>query len=310
MHTMAGKGGDLRTSQPEIGRGVRQAGSRPDVSADPDVTALGRWIWAIVLSGLAAAGGCWQEVPYDPAARPPRQASTEVGNGDVQRVPAESGSSDANEIFGGDDPSETMPVEAAPVESVAPVERVAPPSEAAPPRPAVTAAQRQAAWTLATDWSIAAARAGRGQPPAEYATDLQRAGQAAQELGLVLPELPAPPDATRLAADMATALRGGSGAALTDAIGQRLDAAAAGAAELAITAHVLLLVYTPLEADAPAIARELREAGAASQLPSELWQPLVDLVTRRSEYVPVRDAVILLRKNVAQHYATAAAHGP
>jgi hypothetical protein len=267
------------------------------------------WPCTLALAALAPAGGCWQEVPYDPATRPPRQSSTVLENDDLNAVPGDSGESEAGDIFGGDDPSNATPVDPPPVESAAPVESVVPPNGAATPRPTVTVAQRQAVWTLATDWSIAAALSGRGQPPMEYAEYLQRAGQAAQELGIVLPELPTPPDAKRIAADMAGALRGGSGAALADAIGQRLDAAAAGAARLAITAHVLLLVYTPLEADAPAIARELREAGAASQLPPELWRPLVDLVSRRSEYEPVKAAVFALRQKVADHYAAISTNG-
>jgi hypothetical protein len=266
-------------------------------------------VWTIVVAAVATAGGCWQEVSYDPATRPPRQSSIAAGEDDVPMVPGESSDPLENDIFGGDDPLETTPVNAAPVESGPPVAPAVRPRDGAIDRPPVTAAERQVAWTLANNWSVAAAMSGAGLSPDQYAEPLAKAGQAAQELGLVLPELPTPPDADRLAADVAAALRGGAGAELATAIGNRLDAAAAAATRLAVTGRVLLLIYKPLEADAPTLARELREAGVASQLPDKLWQPLADLVSRRSEYEPVQQAVISLRQNVEKHFAAAAAKG-
>jgi hypothetical protein len=286
---------------------------RPDVSADPsaasgqalDVTGFGRWTWILAFACVVTSAGCWQEVPYDPATRPPRQSSN--------AHPAETQAAPADDIFGGNEsetpPSDSTAVDAGPAAPIEPAGSAAPPTSEAPPKPAVTDAERLAAWNLASHWALAAAYAGRGRPAAEYATHLNQASAAAQELGIVLPTLPAPPDSGKLAADMATALRASAGAELANAIGNRLDAAAAGAARLAITSHVLLLVYTPLEPDAPALAREIREAGIASKLPPELWQPLVDLVTRRSEYEAVKTAVLALPKTVGKHYSDAAAGG-
>jgi hypothetical protein len=282
---------------------------RPDVSVDLEVTGVSRWAWGLVLMAVATASGCWKEVDYNPATRPPRQSSADADAGDLGQGDSEIGEPKATDIFGGDDGEGSTNATAV---DTAPIEPAIPPvssSNDPPTKTPVTGAERLAAWNLANNWALSAAMAGRGLPAERYAKFLQQASAAAQELGLVLPELPAPPDAEQLAADMATALRAGTGAALAEAVGDRLDAAAAGAARLAITAHVLLLVYTPLEADAPTLARELREAGVASRLPPELWQPLVDLVSRRSLYEPVKTAVLALPKNVAKHYADAAAGG-
>jgi hypothetical protein len=270
------------------------------------------WAWALVLGAIATSGGCWQEVTYDPATRPPRQSSSDASEDGSRGDPVGTGETVATDIFGGDvsggEPVDAGPIDAAPT---APAEAAVPPGSTggAMPAPSVTATQRETAWSLASNWAFAAAYAGRGRPTAEYAALLDQASAAAQELGIVLPELPAPPDPKRLAADMATALRGRAGEELASAVGHRLDAAAAGATRLAITAHVLLLVYTPLEADAPTLARELREAGVASQLPPELWQPLVELVSRRSEYETVKSAVRALPQKIRKHYADAAAGG-
>ena len=265
--------------------------------------------WAVALAVLTAATGCWKEVAYDPSTRPPRKSTTAAGVDETPAVPPDSGESATSDIFGGEDSSGMAPVDASPANPAVPVAPVVPPSDVAEPRPPVAMAERQTAWTLASEWSIAAAMSGRGLPPAQYAEQLAKAGQAAQELGIVMPAMPKPPG-KQLATDVAAALRSSAGGELATEIGSRLDAQAAAATRLAVTARRMLLIYTPLEADAPALARELREAGAASQLPAELWQPLVDLVSRRSEYELVKQAVFALRKSVAAHYAGTAPTTP
>jgi hypothetical protein len=100
---------------------------------------------------------------------------------------------------------------------------------------------------------------------------------------------------------VAIALRQGVGAELATAIGERLDPQAKAAARLAVTAYAALLAYDPLDGELARTAAAVRDAGEASQLPAESWEPVVDQLSRRPEFGPVKDAVFEMRRNVAKH---------
>jgi hypothetical protein len=109
---------------------------------------------------------------------------------------------------------------------------------------------------------------------------------------------------------VATALREGVGVEFAATIAERLDDEAGAATRVAMLTHALLLSYSPrtvTEADAAALGRELAEAGAASQLPAELWQPVVDLLNRQADFDAVKAAAFALRQHVAEQLAKRAA---
>jgi hypothetical protein len=173
---------------------------------------------------------------------------------------------------------------------------------------APTPAERRDAWIAVSDWCLAAAIRGKGYAAEHYGSYLEDARQAAAALEIALPELPPAGDAPHVeftpAAGLAVeTLRQGSGSELSASVEARLDAAAGAAARLAVDSHALLLWYTPTNDDVAAVAAALRAAGEASQLPAELWEPLVELLDERADFRTVRAAIFALRQKVAEHLA-------
>jgi hypothetical protein len=179
---------------------------------------------------------------------------------------------------------------------VAPVE--------APSIGGVTAAQRLDAWAVASAWSLAAGISALGLEADKYEPYVAEALHAAEALGVELPPLPTIDDPDERVAETIAALRNGSGADLVDALSRRLDPAAGKAARLAIDSHVLLLWYTPSRsADVISAWVSIQAAGEASNLPPALWQPLVELLKARAEFLDVRSAVFELHGAVAEHFS-------
>ncbi|HEX6961935.1 MAG TPA: hypothetical protein VF175_08725, partial [Lacipirellula sp.] len=173
---------------------------------------------------------------------------------------------------------------------------------AEPPTPA----EQQRAWEAVSKWSLAAAIHAKGLPNAPQAPILAEAAKAATGLGITLPELPTASRDDNLEAAVIEGLRGELAVAVRNAFANRFGEAQAAAADLALRSHLLLLTYSPRNADAALEAEALRRAGEASGLPAELWTPLVELVAERAPFLEVRQAVFDLHRRVDAHLSEAA----
>lgn len=279
------------------------------------------WSWRLLGAAvLTACLGCWQEVPYTPA---PRTASSSPGSSqqdtptasDVSPPPATSGADpSAGELFSSDPvlppvsppiettPIETAPIESTPIEATPPVVATTDPVPAAT-APAVTPAMRRDAWTAASDWSLAAAMYAKGMGADLYQQYLDSAASAAAAVGVELPALPIAEEGGNIQSTVAAALVGDLGTKFAASIGKHVDDAAGAAAELAIQAHVILLTYSPLGGDVRNAATAIRTAGVRSRLPKNIWQPALDVISRRPEWAEVRKAVFTMRDAIAAHLA-------
>jgi hypothetical protein len=287
---------------------------------------------ALVAAGICA--GCWEEVKHQSqppgavASRDEPDAERSPGATDVgQPGPAEDDPGEtitASELFG-DEPAPPPPIEAVVVDPPPSIDQpvvddggddaiVVEPDETltgetpvvpveAPTIGAITAAERLDAWVVASEWSLAAAIAAKGFEADKYEPNLTKAQRAAAALGVELPPLPAIDDPEQRVAETINALRNDSAADLADALARRIDPAAGKAARLAINTNLLLLWYTQSGADAISASVSIQAAGEASDLPPELWQPLVDLLNERAEYIDVRNAVFELHMAVAEHFS-------
>jgi hypothetical protein len=250
--------------------------------------------WRVLSLGLAAVCvGCWEEIHYSPSATP---ASADVDSSrETDETPTAAADADA---------VPTAVIESIPFE---PTTSAAPPADSsASVEPAATPHQRLLAWRAASKWSLAAAVYAKRLEPARYEPLQQEAAAAASELDLELPALPTTEDETEREAAVIEGLRTGVGIQLADAVEERFGAQAGAAARLAVSSHLLLLVYSPQEPDAVSHASALREAAEAAELPADLWQPLIALLESQAEYLPVRGAVFELHRQVEEHLGQAA----
>jgi hypothetical protein len=282
----------------------------------------------LVAAGVCA--GCWEEVPHQsqpPGAvtsgeEPDAEQSTDAPDVEPPAPAADDPAAalTASELFG-DEPA-PPPLEAAVVDPPTSIDDpvvddggdeaivVEPAEELAGETPAaevetsgIAAVDRFNAWSVASAWSLAAGVAAKGLDADKYEPFLAEARRAAEALGVELPPLPTIDDPNERVAETITELRNESGAKLVAALSRRVDPAAGKAARLAIDSHLLLLWYTQSGADAISASVAIQAAGEASDLPPELWQPLVDLLNERANYLEVRAAVFELHGAVAEHFS-------
>jgi hypothetical protein len=240
----------------------------------------------LIVAALASAG-CWEEIHYAPA----------VNGNSSDGVAAE-----APEPTSKDDLATPLDADRADAPSGTLVETPeAPPID--PPAEIKTATPRERllAWRAASKWSLAAAAYAKGLDASRYEPLQQEAVEAASELGLELPELPKTDDESRRETTVIASLRTGSGAQLTDAVEERFGAQTGAAARLAVSTHLLLLVYSPQDGNAGSYAKALREAAEAADLPADLWRPLAELLESQAEFFAVRGAVFEFHRQVEEH---------
>jgi hypothetical protein len=276
---------------------------------------LHRWILLTAASAaLVCCFGCWEQVDSElppQIAERPEQPPIKTVRRDSKAAPNKSGRAEpteptAEELFGEGAIGRDLVI-VQPSIGVDPYAAAVEPSdssfdEALSPS-SVTPQLRLDAWRIASAWSLAAAAASKGVEAERYASYLAEADRSATALGIQLPPLPASEPSDDLQAATVRALRTGVGADLVARIADRTDAAGGAAAQLAIDAHLLLLTYSPLDFDGKAAASAMRSTGQRAQLPTEIWQPLADLLDRGADFVSVRSAVFDLHKSVAEHLA-------
>jgi hypothetical protein len=235
--------------------------------------------------------------PESESAAPPRASELQPPAASPEPFPAESSpSTDPFETEAFETPPAAPPSPVIPAVSTTPIDL---PADAASVRTA-TPHELLLVWRVANKWSLAAAAYAKGLELSRYEPMQKEAAAAAAELGVELPALPTAEDG-KLDVVVIESLRSGAGAHLATTVLERFGSQAGAEARLAIASHVLLLVYTPHDSAAASHAAPLRAAGEGSGLPAELWQPLVELVEKRAEFVPVRSAVFELDRRVEEH---------
>lgn len=273
-----------------------------------------RWRELAALAAIGACAGCWEEIHYVPA---PEATVIDAEPVDDDQPPAVAPMNEPAArptltepppIVESPPPEVTLPPpapDAAPAVAVeTPAPEPAPPAESAPP--AATSAERRLAWTAASTWSLGAAMAAKGLEPARYEPVLEEASDAAAAIGVELPPLPAADRAAELEAAVVRSLTDDAGPALASLLGERFGPPEQAAAELAIRSHGWLLSYSPRLAEGAAQAAAVRQLGAASGLPAELWEPLAALLAEQAEFVPVRQAIFDMHRGVDGHLREAA----
>lgn len=263
---------------------------------------------ALALS-LPLSIGCWEEIRYEPKPAAvqsppaeqdvPPQETTENSGAEVVAGSAEPptpGPAPAAEPATGSVAEPTTPALDSPPLKLSPAPS---PEEVAPAdAPAATPAQRRLIWQAAGKWSLAAAMFAK-QLPAERLEPMQKeANDAAAELGVALPPLPTPSGAETPEQAVVATLSGEPAANLIAATAERFGKEAGALADLAIRTNLLLLTYSPRRDDVAAEANQLRSAAEGSDLPSDAWTPLAELLQEGAEYVAVRSAIFDLHRRV------------
>lgn len=241
--------------------------------------------------------GCWEEIHYTPAAAP---TASEAPGSSPESDESPAATADADSASTAAPTAE--PTTPAPPLAEAPASIDPPVSEPPPEVKTATPRERLLAWRAASKWSLAAAAYAKGLEASRYETLQREANEAASELGVELPELPTTDEEIEREAAIIDSLRTGAGAQLADAVEERFGSQAGAAARLAVSSHLLLLIYSPQDPNATAHAVALREVAEAADLPADLWQPLAELIESQAEFLDVRGAVFKLHQQVEEHF--------
>jgi hypothetical protein len=276
-----------------------------------------------------ASAGCWEEIHYTPtseqsraadappaepkrAAAPATSDATEVASprpesqpvSDPEPAAGVSGTAIDEEAPAGDEPPPPDAPAEVPAAGSLPAEvpetSVAEEPSESPGGEAPSLAERRQIWQAVSQWSLAAAIYAKGLSASRYEPIVADADAAARQVGVGLPPLPTVSDKAHREATVIEALRGELAATLVGRFTARFTPAEGGIAELAIRSRLLLLTYSPRGADDAHSTVSLRQAAEASELPAEVWTPLVELVENRAPYTEVRTAVFELDGRVAK----------
>lgn len=271
---------------------------------------------------LAASSGCWQEVRFDPSTEGPGQTpAVFVSSSESASEPSDFQDSDTETQLASDPPAGNTAAPAAqpdqptaelpepvwnePTSEQQPMvsTKPAPPAKldwledeptATPP-----AVPRSAAWQLGSKWSLAIGIYGKGYGADRYGTVVDKAGQAADALNVSLPAIP-----TNSGSPLSTAiefLRETEGPRLVESIGRSHSPQHEALCQLAIVSHALLLDYSAENASLSRTVIEIKELAQRAELPERLWQPVIDALQRRAEFQDVKQAVLKLHRETAQH---------
>ncbi len=269
---------------------------------------------------LLTSVGCWEEIRYDPAnpstVDVPANLSVQSTHVDEDSAPPVVGEprDDQSEQAPGEPVVEEQPrwqeLDSSEPEPV--VQKPAPPASLdwlGLEEPETTREESRhalAAWKLGSKWSLAVAIFGKGLGEDRYGDPWHQANYAARLLELELPALPEGVSQKKLRSTALEILTQTAGPELAEQVGHRYSPRLQALCELAIHSHALLLNYSPGLADLDAAATMIRQAGEKSQLPRDLWSPLVELLTERAEFPDVKQAVFTLHTQALALLGTAA----
>jgi hypothetical protein len=232
-------------------------------------------------------------VPETSSESPIADTSTDAGVPETATPSVAPDSTDTTEAVADNSTTETQ----APGETTA--------SDAAAPQEAIVNNPRLNAWRLGSKLSLAAMANDRGLAAESVPRWMEYCKALASALQTTVADLPA----RGLAADRPASrqllnylvIQQGQqvGRDLTDRYGP--DAAAL--FEVAVKSNLLLVLYSPGSSSTNAIAAAISGAAPRAQLPANLWQPLVNMVTAQADADEVRKAVKSFHAEVERHLA-------
>jgi hypothetical protein len=76
--------------------------------------------------------------------------------------------------------------------------------------------------------------------------------------------------------------------------------------EIALKSNILILLYSPTNTSASAVASAIKQAAPQAKLPAQFWQPLVEILGKQSPVDDVRAAVRKMHKDVDEYLANSA----
>ena len=265
--------------------------------------------WVVV---LLAAVGCWQEIRYEPKSEPAGAPDSEVAQAD-ELGETEDGIVSQEPDIAMVETQSTEPTTLESREEIATkldaVTKESPTDddlswlESTPePTPDVPLAS---AWKLGSKWSLAVCIVGSGYGEDKYASDLELASAAADELQVTLPkELGEKAGALSRKEKTAWAIDNllkDAGPALAKSMGEKHSPRHRALLELAVGTHALLLQYRPNREGMEPTAATIRELADEAQLPEQLWLPVVAALDGQVEFKAFRSAVFNLHRQAASH---------
>jgi hypothetical protein len=167
---------------------------------------------------------------------------------------------------------------------------------------------RRAAWRLGSRLSQAALANDRGMSSESVTKWFDEARSAARLLGTSIPDLP----------ESTAAIDSGQvSQRVLDYLGIQYDRIArdltknnqpesAALFEIALKSNILILLYSPTNTSAAAVASAVKQAASLAKLPDKLWQPLVVLLNEKAPVDDVRAAVRKMHKDVDEFLANSA----
>jgi hypothetical protein len=163
-------------------------------------------------------------------------------------------------------------------------------------------ATRLAAWQLGSKLTLAALAHDRGLVPKDVAEWFEQARAAAEKLGATVAELPKPATTPGDAGSREVHnYLFQQGQRIWRELTDRHGADHASLFEAAVKSNVLLVLYQPGSSAIEPLTSSIREAVPKAELPSELFQPLLDTLARQPPAAEVRLAVRKLHTDVEQY---------
>lgn len=283
---------------------------------------------------ICLLSGCWEEIEYrgsDSAtesqraitvatANQPEEASTVVASELPPGIPIEESPQQVQEENAAETALYAGDVEQAPVDDLSQV--VKPPAETtvtsveqpalAPVTNSVDPASfqipggaRRAAWQLGSKLTLAALANDRGIARDEVPKWFAEAQTMGAELNIEIAPLPARPSAPEEEAasrDVLSYILGQEKAIGTEILNEYGPADAA-LFQLATRTNLLLVLNEPGTKAVQTIIKSIEALGPRTDLPNDLWQPLVGLLKRGENPADVRAAVRQMHDDVSRHLA-------
>ena len=183
------------------------------------------------------------------------------------------------------------------------------PPAAAPPAKSIDT--RQAAWLLGSQLSLAALAHDRGAATDKVPIWYANARAAAKLLGVSVGDLPEPAPAgdKSVASEKLVAYLINSYKTIGPQLLKQHGTEEIALFDVALQSNMLLLLYTPDGTEAKAIATPMAQTAPHMKVPTELWQPLLDLINKKASKLEVQKAIQKMHADVERQLAERAEQG-
>lgn len=159
------------------------------------------------------------------------------------------------------------------------------------------------AWLLGDNLSLAALLYNQSAPSDMVDRFLDKAKKLADIFEIEIKPFPArAADSAEASADIIHYLIAGDGAQVGVALAQKFDDEHGILFEVAVKSNLLILLYAPGDDLGHSVADVIQKRLGSINLPSRLWQPVVDLVNKGGTADEVKEAVFKMHKDIADFY--------